>query len=330
MARNLHLSMSRGMWSGLTLMMLALLVILSLFFDYEERTLVFNLPILEFRGVHTLGILCLGGTCGLLGAICQRLLNNPLVDGHILGVASGGQVLLLVATVYGWQLGIQLPILLNTYLWILAGCLVTSVFFLGLLRWVDTDKMYLLPLFGFMLNGFWSGVSSLLFVDYSSPFVQAILAKLSGHVTIPQQNEIFWILGLWVIFILLLFAKRRNMMILSLGQNEGILNGLKVQKELFGVILLLCLFATLVVSVFGFVGYLGIFVPHQVRKIARTEQGVWVGSLILGGIVLLGLDFIVKFFFYPRNIPLGSVVGLVGIPLLVLQFLKHKNPQMRA
>ncbi|KAB2956274.1 MAG: iron ABC transporter permease, partial [Thermoanaerobaculia bacterium] len=126
----------------------------------------------------------------------------------------------------------------------------------------------------------------------------------------------------------LLVARGRALNALSLGEEGALQLGVDVgrlQREVF----VAGAFATaLAVSWAGLVGFVGLVVPHVVRRLAGPDHRLLAPLSALGGAAFLVLaDLVGRMVLAPRELPVGVVTALVGGPffLLVLRRRGHRG-----
>jgi iron complex transport system permease protein len=73
------------------------------------------------------------------------------------------------------------------------------------------------------------------------------------------------------------------------------------------------------VTTAGIVGFVGLVVPHLVRRAAGSAHRVLVPGAALGGGTLLVLaDTLARTLLAPRQLPVGAITAAVGVPLFLL------------
>lgn len=72
------------------------------------------------------------------------------------------------------------------------------------------------------------------------------------------------------------------------------------------------------VSFCGLIGFVGLVVPHMMRRIIGEESGPLIMGCVLGGAVILCLcDLLSRLIFAPFELPVGIVMALVGGPFFI-------------
>jgi iron complex transport system permease protein len=71
----------------------------------------------------------------------------------------------------------------------------------------------------------------------------------------------------------------------------------------------------LAVAFVGGVGFIGLMAPHLARLlVGRNVYAGILGSFLLGAIMLIGADLIVRVIFTPIEVPAGAVTAIIGAP----------------
>ncbi|MGH2559410.1 MAG: FecCD family ABC transporter permease, partial [Thermomicrobiales bacterium] len=82
------------------------------------------------------------------------------------------------------------------------------------------------------------------------------------------------------------------------------------------------------VAMAGVVGFVGLIVPHVVRRLAGPDHRVLLpGSALLGAFLVLLADLAARTVAAPTEIPLGVVTALFGGPFLLGVMLRTRRAQ---
>ncbi len=96
----------------------------------------------------------------------------------------------------------------------------------------------------------------------------------------------------------------------SLGQNARRVGGLAA--------MLIVILAGSAVAVSGPIGFIGLLVPHIVRRLAGNDQlTVIVLSAVTGPLLLTAADLLGRVAAFPAETPVGIVTALIGAPAFV-------------
>ncbi len=263
----------------------------------------------QLRLPRALSAFAVGGLLALSGVLMQVLLRNPLGDPYILGVSGGAGFAVISALLLGlpaaWQGGAAFGGALTSML---------AVFLLARLRSPGDDTRLLLT--GVVMAAGWSALVSL-------------LLSLSPTARLPGM--LFWLMGdlsdadapLVPMAILALggsagFALARPLDLLQQGDNQAAAYGLAVPATRGAVLVLGSLLTAAAVSVAGSVGFVGLVAPHMFRLLGGAGHRLLIpGAILLGGSLLLLADTLARTLAAPRQLPVGVLTALLGVPLFL-------------
>ena len=99
----------------------------------------------------------------------------------------------------------------------------------------------------------------------------------------------------------------------------GRLLGEPTRKLLWVVYLLGSVLTATAVSIAGNIGFVGLIVPHLMRLLVGSDHRVLLPSAALfGGLFLVLSDTLARTVLAPRQLPVGVVTALLGVPLFLL------------
>ncbi len=257
-----------------------------------------------------------GGSLALSGASLQALLGNPLADPYLLGVSGGAACGTLAASLLGLSAssgGWALP--LAAFLGALLAVLLVG---LGAQVRGRLDRGRLL-LSGVIVNALASAV---------------ILFLLSWENSARTQGFVFWMLGSLsgategAIRALSLYALAGFAVLLPLGRAFDALLlgeeaahtlGVRVETVKRTAYLAASLLAAAAVAYTGIIGFVGLLVPHAVRRVCGGgHRGLLVLSFLGGALLLVLADALARTLFAPAEVSVGAVTALIGAPGFLL------------
>lgn len=274
--------------------------------------------VLYARLPRTCGCLLAGMALAVSGTVIQAVLHNPLAAPNIIGVNAGAGLLTILCgalfpSAVKWTplaafLGALLGVLLVLFIaertgaaritLVLAGVAVSSIFSAG----IDA----LVTFFPDVLTGY-------------SDFRIGGLENLSMSRVVP---------ALWVILpaLLAVFSLAGELDVLLLGMDTAQSLGLRVRPLRIVFLTLAAALAGAAVSFAGLLGFVGLIVPHIVRRFAGEESRVLLPACALGGAALLTLcDLLARILFAPFELPVGIVLSLVGGPFFIWLLLRQRG-----
>lgn len=114
--------------------------------------------------------------------------------------------------------------------------------------------------------------------------------------------------------------------VLTLGEDNA--RGLGMNTSLMRTLFLLlaALLAGCAVSIAGLLSFVGLIVPHAVRRMAGSKSSHLVGLCALFGAAFVCLcDTISRTAFAPYEIPVGIIMAFLGAPFFVFILIKGKG-----
>ncbi|MFM2067626.1 MAG: hypothetical protein RLZZ584_2535 [Pseudomonadota bacterium] len=266
------------------------------------------------RALTALGV---GGLLALAGALLQVLLRNPLADPYVLGVSSGASLAAVAALWLGagaWAL----------YGAAWGGALVSTLalFVLGRrslgtldLRSAGSASARLL-LTGVMLAAAWTALISLALTLAPDAQLRGMLFWLIGEISGAEP----WAPALAALAVLLLLAlgQARALNVLLLGDARAQSLGVAVRRLRLMVCGIAAAATAFAVTTAGALGFVGLLVPHVVRRLLGNDQRVLLPACVLAGAgVVVLADLLARSVVAPTQLPVGAVMSLVGVPVFL-------------
>lgn len=271
----------------------------------EHGDLVWRLRLPRALAAWTVGALL-----SLSGCLMQVLLRNPLADPYILGVSGGAAF----AALLGMTLGVAahfIPLLALT------GSLASIVLVFGLARGTGPWSGTRLLLTGVVTASGWAALISLVLALGTESSLRGMLYWLIGDLGYARAPA--WaIVALAVIFTVCL-GMARSLNVLAIGETTARLLGEPTQRLLWIIYLLASILTAAAVSIAGNIGFVGLIVPHLLRLVVGSDHRVLLpAATLFGGLFLVVSDTLARTALAPRQLPVGVVTALIGVPLFLL------------
>ncbi|HEX9801379.1 MAG TPA: iron ABC transporter permease [Thermoanaerobaculia bacterium] len=282
--------------------------------DAGERAI-----LVEVRLPRVAAAAALGAALSLAGVAFQALLRNPLADPYVLGVSGGASLGGVVALVAGVP-GAILPLAA------FAGALATLA---GLERLATVggrlDVLTLL-LTGAVFNATSAAAIVLVQVLASREELHAVVAYLLGRVPVLGGGALAALGGAALLGALALGARGRSLNALALGEEGAMQVGVDVERLKRGVFVVGALLTALAVSWAGLVGFVGLVVPHLVRRLFGPDHRLLAPLAALGGAAFLVVaDLVARLAMVPRELPVGAITALVGGPFFLVVLRRRRE-----
>lgn len=286
-----------------------------LFHDEMARRLLLNLRLPRVLSAFLTGMALSGA-----GFCFQMVFRNPLVEPGFLGVSQGAAfgASLAIVVMGGSPPAIQISAGLFAVLGLAASTVVARRVRFG--SWVLR-----LVLAGIAVSALFAAGTGL--IKYlADPLDQLpdITFWLLGGLWAITWNDLLHILPVTVPCLLLLYAMRWRLNLLSLREETARSLGVSLGRERAALLLAAVLATAAVVAKAGLVGWVGLIVPHLARGLLGADaQRALPASLLLGGTFCLACDDLARTL-HSGEIPLGIVTSLAGAGLFVVLMLRWR------
>ena len=252
------------------------------------------------------------GTClAAAGGAYQGVFQNPMASPDILGASAGA------------GFGAALAILLGaSSAWITLGAFAMSLVTVALVftvsRHARGDRVLGLVLAGIMVSSlFQSGTSFLKLAADPGNQLPQITYWLMGSLSGASWNDIGFVILPMLLGLVPLLLLRWQLNVITMGDDEARALGVDPQRIRVGIAICSTLVTASAVSVSGMIGWVGLVIPHMMRRLVGSDyRYLMPGSMLGGGIFLLIVDNV------SRNaaaagIPIGILTAFIGAPFFL-------------
>jgi iron complex transport system permease protein len=251
-----------------------------------------------------------GALLSLSGCLMQVLLRNPLADPYILGVSGGASFAALCGMTVG-AAATAVPALA----W--AGALVSILIVFSLARGEGPWSGTRLLLTGVVTASGWAALISLLLTLGPDGSLRGMLFWLIGDLSYAHLP--YWAVVILVLAFLVCFGMARSLNVLAMGETTARLLGEPTRNLLWLVYVLASVLTATAVSIAGNIGFVGLIVPHLMRLLVGSDHRILLPTATLfGGSFLVLSDTLARTALAPRQLPVGVVTALLGVPLFLL------------
>ena len=287
-------------------------------FDFSAGTRIFA----YVRLPRTAAALVCGAALAVSGAVIQGVLANRLASPSIIGVNSGAGLAVTICTALGIYGGWRLSGF--SFLGAFAAVMLVS---LGSRKWGASRGTVIL--IGVAMNSLLAAFSDTIVTFMPNVGVMSNDFKIGEFSGVTYQKLIPAALIISVAVIVLL-TLTNELDVLTLGEDnaKGLGMNTSVMRVLF--LLLAALLAGCAVSLAGLLSFVGLIVPHAVRRLAGSKSSHLLGLCTLFGAAFVCLcDTIARTAFAPYEIPVGIIMAFLGAPFFVFILVKGKGGHAR-
>lgn len=258
-----------------------------------------------------------GGALGLCGAAFQAILRNPLATPYTLGIASAGS--LGAVTVLGLNLAFSFGPFSSIQLGALIGAALDVALIVAVARRLRGGGTFSLLLAGITMS-LVSGAMMMLIRYLSSPFRLSEMDRwLMGGLDIVGYAPLAGTLPVLLPGLAVIFYHMRAVDQLSLGRALAESRGVNVKVVQRDIFLGGSLVTAAVVSAAGPIGFVGLIVPHAVRRIAPKDHRIILPlSFCIAGAFLVAADALARTIIAPSELPVGILTAALGGPIFLI------------
>ena len=269
-----------------------------------------TIVIWEIRLPRAVTAFVVGAALGVSGAALQGLLRNPLAEPGVLGVTATSSLFATFSLYYGFAAASAylLPI------YAIVGALAATALLAAAA--IRIKSVVTLILIGVGLSSFAAAAMSLMLNLAPNPFTLSdMLNWLLGSVANRSFADLQFAMPFMLLGLAILFASRRGLSALTLGEEAASGVGLDLRRQRILVVLGAGLATGASVALAGAIGFVGIVAPHIVRPYVDHDPArSMLPSALLAGLILVLADIGVRLLPTTSELKLGVVAALIGAP----------------
>jgi iron complex transport system permease protein len=275
--------------------------------------------ILKLRLPRLVLALLTGSSLSISGCILQSILRNDLATPYTLGISAGAGLVAGSAIVSGLMLPVMGLVAAGTAGAMLAVVLVYALAFRG--RRGDFGSTLLLA--GITMN--LVGASILLLFEYFSDAsrILEIVRWMMGDMAVIGWGKPLFLIFPVILGMAAVFSRTGAMNQISQGDDIASTRGVSVIRERNVLLASAAILAGSTVGAVGPVGFVGLMVPHIMRRFVGSDYRYLVPASALGGMLLVVLaDSLSRLVISPAELPIGIVMSLIGGPFFLVILLR--------
>ena len=268
------------------------------------------------------GIVC-GMALAVSGAVIQSVLANKLASPSIIGVNAGAGLAVTLSSVFGVVGGWRLS------LFSFIGAFITVMLVsLGEKKWGASRGTVIL--LGVALNAFLGAISDTVTTFVPEISVQSFDFKI-GDFSSATYTKVFPASIVIIISVFILQTLTNELDVLTLGEENAKGLGLNTSVMQMIFLLLSALLAGAAVSVCGLLSFVGLLVPHAVRRFSgASARNLFPLAFLFGGAFVSLCDTLSRLVFAPFEVPVGIPLALIGAPFFLFVLIRGREGDHRA
>lgn len=267
---------------------------------------------------RTLAALLTGAALAVSGVVIQTVLHNPLAAPNIIGVNAGAGFAVALAAVF-------FPGSLGEIHWLsFLGAMGAAAVVLAISRLTGASKITLV-LGGVMISSLFNAAIDALLTFQPDALTGYADFRVGSFRDITMARVENVVLPLAVALAGILLAAPA-LEILSLGDETAASLGLSVRPVRMVLLFLAAVLAGAAVSLAGIIGFVGLIVPHFIRRLTGEKLLPLLLASAFGGAAFVAFcDTAARTLFAPYELPVGVVLSFLGVPVFLWQLLRSRR-----
>jgi ferric citrate transport system permease protein len=259
-----------------------------------------------------------GANLAVAGALMQAITRNSLASPQVFGVNAGASFFIVTAFAFFPTLSSP-SLVFFAFIGAAVGGITVYSFASG--GGMTHVKLALAGIaVHFLLSSLTQGI--IIFNEQAKDVLYWLVGSINGkswtHVTIILPWSLSGLL------IALLFSRSISILVLGESTAQGL--GQRVDRIRILAGILVIILAGSSVAVAGPVGFIGLIVPHIVRKLVGGDyRRIIPFSALFGALLLVYADILARFIAYPFESPVGIVTAIIGAPFFLYLARRGRN-----
>ncbi|MFO8020011.1 MAG: iron ABC transporter permease [Promethearchaeia archaeon] len=287
----------------------------------------------KIRMPRVLSGLFAGIALSLAGCVMQCILRNPLGSPFTLGISQ--------AAVFGVAFAVIIlgagsvhsaasdAVLLNNPFIVtisaFVACLLCTTMILLLIKFKNARPETLI-LMGVILGSLFNALT--IGLEYFADEIQlaSIVFWTFGDLSRSTWSDFFLIIAIVIPALLFFIGNAWNYNVLNAGDETAESLGVNTERIRILGMIVACLTIAVIVSFFGIISFVGLIVPHIVRKIIGGDEKFLIpASALFGGFFLLIADTLARTIISPIVLPVGVLTSFLGAPMFLYLLIKKEE-----
>ena len=278
--------------------------------------------VLHFRLPRCLAAILAGAALAVSGAIIQTVLANPLAAPNIIGVNSGAGLLVALSCALFPAAAWLNP--LTAFLGAFAGVMLV----VAISERAGASRISLVLSGVAISNMFAAGIDAIITLvpESLNGYSDFRIGGLNG----VSMSRILPAAAIILPCLLLALTLSSQLDVLALGNDTARSLGLPVKGLRTLLLMIAAALAGAAVSFCGLLGFVGLIVPHMVRRaMGENSLSLLAGSALGGALLLSVCDLAARTLFSPHELPVGIVLSFVGGPFFICLLFRQKGGRSR-
>jgi iron complex transport system permease protein len=289
--------------------------------------------ITQIRLPRVLAGILSGIALSVSGVVMQSVLRNPLGSPFTLGISNsaafGAAFAVIIFGAGDMQSSSSDAVLIvNPYIvtasafaWSLVACFL--ILMVARSRGATPENMILT---GIIASSLFTALTTALQYVADDVELAAIVFWTFGDLSKGGWEELLLQSVLLLPVMIYFYRNRWNYNALDSGDETAGSLGVNIGRLRLTGMIAASLATAAVVSFYGIIAFVGLVVPHMVRRITGSDERFLIpGAALAGAAFMVGCDILARTIIAPMVLPVGILTSLVGAPLFIILLIKGKG-----
>ncbi len=270
----------------------------------------------DIRLPRAAAVLILGGALALSGYLLQTFFRNPIAGPFVLGISSGAKMVVALVMIFlmGRAVRVTSADMIGAAF---VGALLSMGFVLAVSR--KTAGMSMLILSGVMIGYICSALTELAVTFADDADIVNLHNWSRGSFSGMTWENVRVMAAAVAVTAFLVFLMSKPLAAYQLGDVYAVNAGVNLRLLRAGIVIFSSLLSACIVAFAGPVSFVGIAVPHLVKRLlGTTEPILMIPACFLGGSVFcLFCDLLARTMLAPTELSISTVTAIFGAPVVL-------------
>lgn len=254
----------------------------------------------------------IGGLLGITGAMMQGVTRNPVAEPSLMGITQGATFAIALMGASSGLLGL-FGYMFAAFIGALVSGTLVLLFSMKSARHMNMSKLLLA---GTALSTFFISMATVIALLTNKSQNLAFWLAGGFRATTWASVQLVLIVGVLTTILALFLAPKIN--VVNLGEDVCIGLGENPNKIRMQTLLLIIPMCAVCVAVAGNIAFVGLIVPHIIRRwVGQDYRVIMPLSFLFGSTLVIWADVLARLVNQPYETPIGLFTSLVGVPLFI-------------
>ncbi len=271
--------------------------------------------VIDVRLPAVLMAILVGVALASAGTTMQGLFRNPLADPFIIGISSGGALGAIVGILLQKRIFSFVPEQYILSIFSFIGAIGTIFLVYTLSKKGNKVSVTTMLLVGIALSSFFSAITLFLtYMEIGDP--RSVLFWMMGSLDNIQWYKVNISAILIIPGLLILIIFSRDLNAFSVGEDTAKQLGVNVERVKLILLCAAALVTAIAVAFAGIIGFVGLIIPHIMRKVVGSDHRILLpASALFGAIFLVWANAFSLNFSRFASVVTGGPVQLIILPV---------------